>query len=64
MEHERVSLKDRGVWINIFKGVRFMKRFLIVSLLITVLVSACGAAAPQGEGVQQDQVVTIYKLPT
>ncbi len=64
MEHERVSFKDRGVWINIFKGVRFMKRFLIVSLLITVLVSACGAAAPQGEGVQQDQVVTIYKLPT
>jgi hypothetical protein len=64
MEHERVSLKDRGVWINIFKGVRFMKRFLIVSLLITVLVSACRAAAPQGEGVQQDQVVTIYKLPT
>ena len=41
-----------------------MKRFLIASLLITVLVSACGSAAPQGEGVQQDQVVTIHKLPT
>jgi hypothetical protein len=41
-----------------------MKRFLFVSLLITVLVSACGSAVLQGEGVQQDQVVTIYKLPT
>ena len=41
-----------------------MKRFLIVSFLITVLVSACGAAALPGEGVKDDLVVTIYKLPT
>ena len=41
-----------------------MKRFLVVSLLIAVLLSACGTAAMQGEGVQEDLLVTIYKLPT
>ncbi len=41
-----------------------MKRFLVVSLLIAVLLSACGAAAMQGEDVQEDLLVTIYKSPT
>lgn len=41
-----------------------MKRFLVVSFLIAVLLSACGTAALQGEGVQEDLLVTIYKLPT
>jgi len=41
-----------------------MKRFLIVSLLITVLVSACGAAASQGDEAQNEKIITVYKLPT
>lgn len=41
-----------------------MKRFLIASLLITVLVSACGAAAVQGEGTEEEHIITVYKLPT
>jgi ABC-type Fe3+-hydroxamate transport system substrate-binding protein len=41
-----------------------MKRFFIVSLLITVLLSACGTTGLQADNVQEDQVVTIYKLPT
>jgi len=41
-----------------------MKRFLIVSLLITVLVSACGAAALQGEEQEEEKTITVYKLPT
>ena len=41
-----------------------MKRFLIVSLLITVLASACGAAPSQGEGPEEEKIITVYKLPT
>ena len=41
-----------------------MKRFLMVSLLVTVLVSACGGAAPQGEGPEEEKTITVYKLPT
>lgn len=41
-----------------------MKRFLIASLLIAVLVSACGAGAVQGEGPEEEQIITVYKLPT
>ena len=41
-----------------------MKRFLLVSLIITVLVSACGTAALPGEGGTEELVVTIYKSPT
>ena len=41
-----------------------MKRFLLVSLFITVLISACGTAALPDGGGKEELVVTIYKLPT
>ncbi len=49
---------------QIKKGVLFMKRFLLVSLILTVLVSACGTTELPGESRKKDLVVTIYKSPT
>ena len=41
-----------------------MKRFLTISLLVAFLLSACGTAGLLGDETQDDQLVTIYKLPT
>ncbi len=41
-----------------------MKRFRLVSLILTVLVSACGTTELKGESGKKDLVVTIYKSPT
>ena len=41
-----------------------MKRFLLFSLILAILVSACKTAELPGESSKKDLVVTIYKSPT
>ena len=42
-----------------------MKRFLIITLLIPLLISACGETpALKDEATLEDQLITVYKLPT
>ena len=41
-----------------------MKRIIVTSLLVSVLLSACGFPGDQGADADESRVVTVYKLPT
>lgn len=41
-----------------------MKRFLFMSIIIAILISACSPSGLQEADVEESRLVTVYKLPT
>ena len=58
------GVDQSNIYLEIGKGESFMKRFLFVSLILTVLISACAPSGLQSADVDESRLVTIFKLPT